>query len=349
MKKTILVIFGGNSNEHEVSLRSATTILTNIDTEKYYVLSLGITRDGRWLMYNGSPENIVTGEWEKMGIPAVLSPDTSHRGIMKLVGNTFKLITVDLCFPVLHGKNGEDGTIQGLFELAGIPFVGAGTLSSAVCMEKAIAKSVCSDLGIPQTKYLIYSKAETDGFEALYKDVKRELGFPCFVKPSAAGSSVGVTKAANKKELKTSVQTALEVDSTIVIEKAVKGRELEVAVLGNDEPVAAGPGEIVADREFYDYDSKYAAESATRTDASPVLPTGKAKEIRDMAINVYKALHCRGMARVDFFLDTDNNVIFSEVNTIPGFTSISMYPMLMRNEGVSVRELIDRLIAYGLS
>ncbi|MDD5946027.1 MAG: D-alanine--D-alanine ligase [Clostridia bacterium] len=348
-KLTVAVIFGGQSSEHEVSRVSASSIISNLDPEKYYVIPVGITKSGKWMIYNGPVENIKNGEWEKFGTPAILSPDASQKGLLKIVGGKVKLIPIDLAFPVLHGKYGEDGTIQGLFELAQIPYVGNGVLSSSVSMDKAFTKIIAKSAKIPQAKYV---EVRTDGLKRIKTTaakIERKLGYPCFVKPANAGSSVGITKAHNRDELIEGLKLAAVHDSKIVVEKAIVGREIECAVLGNGSNIQAScVGEILAAAEFYDYDAKY-NNSESKTVVPADISPEKQDEIRNMAIKVFKAVDGNGLARIDFFVEKDTeNVIFNELNTLPGFTPISMYSMLWAACGKPIGELLDELIDLAL-
>jgi len=344
-KLTVAVIFGGQSSEHEVSRVSASTIISNLDPEKYFVIPLGITKSGKWMIYNGPVENIKNGEWEKFGTPAVLSPDASQKGLLKIVGGKVKIIPIDLAFPVLHGKYGEDGTIQGLFEMAQIPYVGNGVLSSSVSMDKAFTKIVAKSAKIPQAKYVEVRSDDIKRIKTTAAKIEKKLGYPCFVKPANAGSSVGITKAHNKDELIEGLKLAAAHDSKIVVEKAVVGREIECAVLGNGSRIE---GEIIAAAEFYDYDAKY-NNSESKTVVPAVISKEKQDEIRNMAVKVFKAVDGSGLARVDFFVENETeNVIFNELNTLPGFTPISMYSMLWSACGKPMNVLLDELIDLAL-
>jgi len=346
MKKVVAVLFGGQSTEHDISKLSASTVMAALSDERYYVLPVYITRTGKWLLYEGPIESVHNTQWEKFGTPVVLSPDASHHGLLRIVGDKCKVIPVDVVFPVLHGANGEDGSIQGLCELAGIPYVGCGVLSSAACMDKAFTKTVVHTLRITQADHIVCTRhALTENMAAVCKKVRYKIGYPCFVKPANAGSSVGVSKASNKAELEAALCLAAEHDEKILVEKAIFGRELECSVLGNITAEASGIGEILAAADFYDFDAKYHnAESKTIIPAD--IPAEKTEEIRTAALSIYGALDCRGMARIDFFLENEtNNVIFNELNTIPGFTSISMYPKLWAAAGLPLPQLVDRLIA----
>jgi len=348
-KKVVAVLFGGQSTEHEVSKMSAATIMAALDEEKYFILPVYITKEGRWFLYDGPRDNIKNLSWEKFATPAILSPDTSHGGILRLVGDKFKVMPVDVIFPVLHGKNGEDGTIQGLFELAGIPYVGCGVLASAVAMDKAFANQIARKLGIKQADWLEFPKSEINkDIEAVAKHIRYKIGYPCFVKPANTGSSVGISKAKNKKELIEALYEAAKHDKKIVVEKSIAGRELECAVIGNEEPVASGVGEIVVTQhEFYSYEAKYNCNT-TKTLVSADIPADVKSKVQEISLQIYKALGCAGLSRVDFFLTPEGEVFFNEINTMPGFTHISMYPMLWSPEGVTTAELVDRLVSYAL-
>lgn len=348
-KLTVAVIFGGQSSEHEVSRVSASSIISNLDSEKYYVIPVGITKSGKWMIYNGPIENIKNGEWEKFGTPAILSPDASQKGLLKLVGDKAKLIPIDLAFPVLHGKYGEDGTIQGLFELAQIPYVGNGVLSSSVSMDKAFTKIIAKNAKITQAKYVEVHSEDFNKIKSIATKIEKKLGYPCFVKPANAGSSVGITKAHNKEELIEGLKLAAVHDRKIVVEEGIVGREIECAVLGNGDNISAScVGEIFAAAEFYDYDAKY-NNSASKTVVPAEISKEKQDEIRKTAIKVFKAVDGSGLARVDFFVEKDTErVIFNELNTLPGFTPISMYSMLWNACGKPMNVLLDELIDLAL-
>ena len=344
-KLTVAVIFGGQSSEHEVSRVSASSIISNLDSEKYYVIPVGITKSGKWMIYNGPIENIKNGECT----PAILSPDASQKGLLKLVGDKAKLIPIDLAFPVLHGKYGEDGTIQGLFELAQIPYVGNGVLSSSVSMDKAFTKIIAKNAKITQAKYVEVHSEDFNKIKSIATKIEKKLGYPCFVKPANAGSSVGITKAHNKDELIEGLKLAAVHDRKIVVEEGIVGREIECAVLGNGDNISAScVGEIFAAAEFYDYDAKY-NNSASKTVVPAEISKEKQDEIRKMAIKVFKAVDGSGLARVDFFVEKDTErVIFNELNTLPGFTPISMYSMLWNACGKPMNVLLDELIDLAL-
>ena len=341
-KKNVLVLFGGRSSEHEVSCVSATTVISNMDREAYEVYAVGITKEGRWVLVDSVTE-IQDGTWVNSSKQAVLSPDTTEKALYVWEQDTCKKITIDVAFPVLHGLNGEDGTVQGLFELAGIPYVGCGVLASAVSMDKLYTKVIVDTLGICQARYVAVYKDEI-GETSVYEKIEEKLGYPVFIKPSNAGSSRGVSKAANRQELISGLAEAANHDRKILVEETIYGRELECAVLGDGEVKASGIGEVLAAAEFYDYEAKY-HNAESKTVISPELPEGKEEEIREAAVKIFKAVDGQGLSRVDFFLENETNrVIFNEINTLPGFTSISMYPMLWGAKGIDKPELISRLL-----
>ena len=349
-KKVIAVVFGGVSSEHDVSKVSAETVIKNHNPEKYTIHPVYITETGEWKLYEGPIESITSGSWARYAPTCIISPDRAHKGLIRIVGDKLKVIPVDLVYLVLHGANGEDGTIQGLLELAGLPYVGCGVLSSAVSMNKAFTKIVVEKLGIAQAEYVTTHKYEIENdVNAVMDKIEEKCKYPVFVKPACAGSSVGITKAHNRDELVDGLWLACEHDRTIVIEQGIEGRELECAVLGNgDEIQASTVGEILAAEEFYSYDAKYNnADSKTVLPAK--LPKGKLEEIQKAAVAIFKALDGMGLSRVDFFMEKGTNkVIFNEINTLPGFTPISMYPMLFNHAGYSTEELVDKIVELGL-
>ncbi len=347
-KLTVAVLFGGQSSEHEVSLVSANTVISNINKEIYDVVLIGITKDGHWLKVD-KQEDILSGEWVKSKVRALISPDTSHHGLLLIENEKFKVQKIDVVFPVLHGLFGEDGTVQGLFELARIPYVGCGVLSSSISMDKLYTKIVVDRLNIRQADYVaVYSDSLGDMVSQV-KRVENKLSYPVFVKPSNAGSSRGVSKAYNREELEVALTLAAKHDHKILVEETIIGREIECAVLGSRDVKASGVGEVISAEEFYDYDSKY-NNAASKTDIHPVLPEGVEQQIRESAVAIFKAVDGRGLARVDFFYDEKaNQVVFNELNTLPGFTSISMYPMLWEAKGISKERLVEKLIQLGLS
>ena len=338
--KDLLILFGGKSGEYEVSEMSAASVLSNIDTDKYNIIKIGITKDGRWFKTDASPEQIKSGEWDSMPKQsAFLSPDTSHHGIF-VEG---KLQNVDVIFPVMHGDYCEDGCLQGLFELSGIPYVGPGVLASAAGMDKSATKLFAAASGVPQAKWYITSPAASE--EEIEK-IESEFSYPIFVKPCNAGSSLGISKAGNRAELEKAIAEAAKFDSKILCEEYIDGYEVECAVLGNEDTRASVVGQITPSNEFYDYSAKY-IDNASGLTIPANIPEETAEKIREYAVTVFKALGCRGMSRVDFFvLRGSGEIKFNEINTLPGFTSISMYPKLWEKSGIPYSELIDKLIEY---
>ena len=348
MKINVLVLFGGQSSEHEVSCRSAVNVIRSIDTEKYSPVLVGITRDGRWLLTE-STEDIVTGVWADGKLRAVLSPDADEKALLILDGDRAQKIRVDVVFPVLHGLWGEDGTVQGIFELARIPYVGCGVLASAVSMDKLYTKTVVNARGIRQADFEGVLREELADIRRVTDRVEARFSYPVFIKPCNAGSSCGVSRADNREMLEEGLRIAAEHDRKILVEEMIRGREIECAVFGGgDEPVQAfGVGEILAAAEFYDYDAKY-NNPDSQTVVEPSLPEGIREKVMRSAEEVFRAVDGYGLSRVDFFVTEDGSVIFNEINTMPGFTGISMYPMIMDAAGVSRKELVTRLIEHGL-
>ena len=349
-KLSLAVIFGGVSSEHEVSRMSVTSILENLSNERYEVHMVGITKEGRWLLYTGPVEDILSGAWEQGPVtPAFLSPHPSLHGLVALRDGKAETIHVDVIFPALHGKNGEDGTIQGLFQLSGIPYVGCDTESSAICMDKAVTHSLLSSADIEQAHYLWFYADRFDAAPDTIKNkIQARLDFPVFVKPSSAGSSVGVSKVERFEDLDQAIRKAAREDKKVVVEEGITGQEVEVAVLGNRDCDASIVGEIGASAQFYDYDDKY-INGTSQLYIPARIPQEVSEKIRQTAVRAYRLLGCSGLARVDFFVTAgDNRVILNEINTLPGFTSISMYPKLWMAMGLSYGELLDKLIELAL-
>ena len=345
-KLRLAVIFGGQSSEHEVSLMSATSILQNLDPEKYDVTMVGITKTGKWLLYTGPVEDLTTGAWERGPVtPAFLSPDPTVHGLVALRDTGAQVIPLDVIFPALHGKNGEDGTIQGLFQLSGIPYVGCDTESSAICMDKAVTHSLLNTAGIEQAHYLWFYADRFDvAPDTIKNKIQARLDFPVFVKPANAGSSVGVSKVERFEDLDEAIRVAAREDAKIVVEEGIRGQEVECAVLGNREAQASIVGEIGASAQFYDYDDKY-VNGTSQLYIPARIDEAVSDKIREVAVRAYRLLGCSGLARVDFFVtEDDHKVVLNEINTLPGFTSISMYPKLWMAMGLSYGELLDRLI-----
>lgn len=348
MKKiNVCVLFGGVSTEHSVSEVSAAAVLESIDCQKYEVYPVGITEDGKWLYYDGEISKIREHSWETGKIvPAIISPDRADKALLLLDKSGVKKIKIDVVYPVLHGKNGEDGTVQGLCSLAGIPCVGSGVIGSAVCMDKCIAKMLFEKAGIPQASWVELKVGDKPNIEL----IEKKLGYPCFIKPSSAGSSMGVTKALNRVELENGIRLALEHDYKVLIEEAIDAREVECGVMGNLVPKTADVlGEIKPAKEFYDYEAKYRCDDSELMIPAPVdKPTEE--KIKAFALCAYKICECRGYARVDFFIDRrDGRILLNEINTIPGFTPISMYPKVWEKSGLSMEEVIDNHIKLALS
>lgn len=345
-KRKIAVIFGGQSSEHEISCISVCNVIENIDTDEWEPVLIGITKNGSWL-YTDSIDSIKDGSWTSSPVSAELTPDAAKKHVL-LTGSDGKIrdIKLDCAFPVLHGKYGEDGTIQGLFELMQLPYVGCGVMASAAGMDKFYTKIIVDTIGVRQARYVGVRRYELgQDVDKVIKRAEAALSYPMFVKPSQAGSSCGVSKVMNAAELKTALAKAVEIDSKVLIEEFIKGREIECAVFGggNKEIKASGVGEILAAAEFYDYDAKY-NNPDSRTVIDPDLKPETVETIRIDACNIFSALDGYGLARVDFFVKEDGEVVFNEINTMPGFTAISMYPMLWENRGISKAELVKKLI-----
>ncbi len=357
-KKRVAVLFGGQSDEHDVSLRSAQTIIQALDPARYDVVPIGITREGRWLA-GGDPMQALTAASpmfhlaSKNGETNNGSATTATTTAVTVVEGTSLPLefseSVDIVFPALHGPMGEDGTVQGFLELTGVPYIGSGVLGSAAAMDKAITKHLLAQAGLPQLPWVQVLRRDWERDPAAIEGVIAErLGYPSFVKPANMGSSVGVSKANNAEDLHEALRTAAHYDRKIVVEQGVNAREIELAVLGNDDPIVSVAGEVVPAGEFYDYNAKYIDD-----DAQLLVPADVDPELlvymQQMAIDAFRALDLAGLARVDFFIERDTDRIFvNEVNTLPGFTSISMYPMLWEASGVPLEELVERLIQLGL-
>ena len=338
-KENLVVIFGGRSSEHEVSCISVQTVAKAVDTEKYNMTLVGITKEGKWLRADNI-ESIADGSWRDGKVTAVISPDTTKE-LLILNGDKVERQRVDVIFPVLHGMYGEDGTIQGLFEMADIPYV--GVLASAASMDKFYTKIIVDNVGVRQAKFVPVLAEDFGDLDAAMDRVETGLDYPVFVKPSKAGSSKGVNKAVDRQSLKSALEEAVKFDNKILVEETIVGRELECGVLGyKDNTQASGVGEILAAAEFYDFDAKY-YNSESKTLVDPPMPENMREQIREDAVKIFMALDGRGLSRVDFFL-TESGVVFNEINTLPGFTAISMYPMLWEAQGIPKKELVQKLI-----
>ena len=351
-KKNIAVIFGGVSSEHEVSRKSAATIISNINKDKYNILMLGINKQGKWFLYTGPVKNIIDGSWEKCrdNKPIFPSADPELGGVLVVSSGMYGIVKIDVVIPVLHGRNGEDGTIQGLFTLSNIPFVGCDVLASSMCMDKVVSNIMFEYAGLEQAKFTWFYSYEYMKNEKYYCDlIENELGgYPVFIKPANAGSSVGISKVYNRSEITEAVIKASREDTKILVEQSIKGKEIECAVMGNRDPIASIVGEIKPCNDFYDYDAKY-----VDNDSDLIIPANITDElsekIRMSAIKAYKTMGCKGLSRVDFFLEEGSNrVLINEINTFPGFTSISMYPRLMDQSGFNLPDLIDNLILLAI-
>ncbi len=331
-KKNVAIIFGGKSAEHDVSIRSANAIYSNIDRDLFNISLIYIARDGKWALINekniGTPEKDTTlkGDflpWLKKG--------TLSGGI-------------DIYFPVLHGPNGEDGRIQGIFEMSGVPFTGAGSLSSGLAMDKAVSKALFSLAGLAIADYKVFTRNDP---EDIYKNIESSIGYPCFIKPCSLGSSIGISRALNREELISGSSEAFKFDTKIIIEEEIKGIEYEVSVKGNDHPVASHPGSFIPSKDFYDYEDKYIL-GKTEFQIPAELPDDKVNGLKNASVTAYKALYLNGFSRVDFFIeDKTGRIIVNEINTIPGFTEISMFPKLWESEGISFKDLVTELIELG--
>jgi D-alanine-D-alanine ligase len=345
-KLRVGVLFGGRSGEHEVSLASAASIIRGLDPQKYEAVPIGITKEGHWLIGEGAqkmlPEVLRTGQ------RVVMSADPTESALMPIDGSA-RGQKLDVVFPVIHGTFGEDGTMQGLLELAGLPFVGAGVLGSAIGMDKDVAKKLLQVAGIPVVPWIAVQRADWESQpKEIRRAIEKKFKYPVFVKPATLGSSVGMTKVHSRTELGPALDLAAEFAMKIMVERAVSAREIEVSVLGNHDPRASIPGEIVPHREFYDYAAKY-LEEGTQLLIPAKLTKSEVKKVQAMAVTAFRALELSGMARVDFFIEKRGGKIFlNEVNTIPGFTSISMYPKLWEANGIPFRELVTKLIDLAL-
>jgi len=349
------VIFGGRSGEHQISLRSARSVMDALDKEKYEIVPIGITQEGRWIA-SGDPMRALTGGDLDASRPAALLGDPSRRGLMRLEDaerplEAARMEELDVIFPVLHGTYGEDGTVQGLLEMAGIPYVGAGVIGSVLGMDKAAFKDIMRTYGLPIVDDVLLKRKEWDADpEGVMDRIEAKLNYPVFTKPANLGSSVGISKCHDRAGLAAGLAEAARYDRKV--EAAVPAaREIEVSVLGNDDPIASVPGEIIPSREFYDYEAKYIdeGEQASKLLIPAPLSPEMTERVRDLAVRAYKAIDCAGMARADFLLSGETGILYvNELNTIPGFTSISMYPKLWEASGIPYPELVDRLIELAL-
>lgn len=346
-KLSVCVLFGGISPEHEISLRSAESILSNIDKAKYNVYPVGITKEGDWILYTGADYSLLpTGQWQTWpgNRRAAISP-VRGQGLLSFEGDCVVRERIDVVFPVLHGENGEDGTVQGLMELAGIPYVGSHVAASAVAMDKTLTKLVADQAKVRQAAWHLVWDHELQHVDAVLNRLEATFEYPMFVKPAGTGSSVGVTKARSRQELSGALGHAAKYDRKILVEEFIDGSEIEVAVMGNSSPVASICGEIDSGADFYDYEAKYVTDTSVAYIPARITEE-TAEQVREAAVRIYQAIGCQGLSRVDFFVTRkDNEVVFNEINTLPGFTSISMYPKLFDASGIPYSELIDSLIS----
>ena len=347
MKLSVCILFGGMSPEHEVSLRSAESVLNNIDHEKYNVFPVGITKDGDWMLFGGKDySELPAGTW--MNNPAnsraAISP-IRGQGLLRFEGDCVVRERIAVVFPVMHGENCEDGAVQGLMELAGIPYVGPHVAASAVAMDKTLTKLVVDQAGVPQAAWHLVRSGELEHhMDHVVEILEQKFSYPMFVKPAGTGSSVGVSKAVNREALCTALCAAAKFDQKILVEEFIDGREIEVAVMGNENPAASVCGEIDSGAEFYDYEAKYVTDTSVAYIPARISEDVE-EQVRELAVKVYSAIGCHGLSRVDFFVThKDNRIVFNEINTLPGFTSISMYPKLFAASGIPYSKLIDELL-----
>jgi D-alanine-D-alanine ligase len=349
-KIRIGVLFGGKSAEHDVSLQSARNVINALDKKKYEVILIGIDKRGQWYIQEAIA-NIPHQQPGQLTVTTHLNdwvtivPGQSHTLLTGLMSKE-QITTLDVIFPVVHGPYGEDGTIQGLMKLANVPFVGSDVLSSAVCMDKDISKRLARDAGIPIPKFVTIYRRDLANIKE--EQIIKEVGLPCFVKPANLGSSIGINKVKTKTELRAAIEKAMLFDNKILVEEGIEGREIECGVLGNDDPIASVPGEIIPKAEFYTYEAKYFDPEGAEVIAVADLPADIVKKVQELAIKAFKTFDCDGMARVDFFLKKDGTLLLNEINTIPGFTRISQYPKMWEASGVGYTELLDRLIQLAM-
>ena len=351
MKQTVLCLFGGKSTEYKVSLRSVCTVLDALNEETYNIVRVGITSDGVWYHYTGTKEQILDDTWHTNPVNLRRAMLSSSYGDHNLyieteTEHTFETVSIDVVIPMVHGAYCEDGTLQGLLSMTGIPYVGPHTAASAVAMDKVFTKLILNNFGIPQAKCAVLTKSRIASDPlGCCEDSEAVSAYPLFIKPANAGSSIGVSKAENRDALLAALQLAASYDDKVLVEECIIGREVECAVLGNDAPMASIPGEINSGADFYDYDAKYITD--TSSDYIPARISDAALEaVRAYAVKIYEILGCKGLSRVDFFVTADEKIIFNEINTLPGFTSISMYPKMWNHMGKSIPALLDDLIAF---
>lgn len=350
-KLNVCVLFGGISPEHDVSLRSAESVLNNMDPEKYNIFPVGITKDGDWILYAGTDYSLLpSGQWQDYpdNRCAAISP-VRGQGLLSFEGDCVVRELIDVVFPVLHGENGEDGAMQGLLQMAGIPYVGPHVAASAVAMDKTLTKLVADSAGVSQAAWKLVRNSDLQNrMDAVLDGLEASFAYPVFIKPAGTGSSVGVSKASDREQLREGLLQAGVYDEKILVEEFIDGREIEVAVMGNDSPVASICGEIDSGAEFYDYNAKYITDTSVAYIPARI-PEEIAEQVRETAVKIYSAIGCQGLSRVDFFVThNENRVVFNEINTLPGFTSISMYPKLFAASGIPYPQLIDELLRLAM-
>jgi D-alanine-D-alanine ligase len=349
-KTKVGIIFGGQSGEHEVSLMSSVSVMKVMDKTKYDIIPIGITKEGNWKLFLGDMSKIEDGSWQEEAVPALISPDPAQKCITTLIDSKESRYYLDVVFPILHGPRGEDGTVQSVFEMMNIPYVSCGVTSSALCMDKVFSKKILQQSGLPVVDYKVYYKNELHThMPEIISELENYLGYPCFIKPANLGSSVGISKARNREELQSALLLAAQYDTKVLVEKFVDAREIECSVLGNDNPRASLPGEIIPSREFYDYTAKYLDGDKSKLLLPAPISQKDVSKIQQLAIQAFKTLDCCGMARVDFLMSkVSGNIYINELNTIPGFTKISMYPKMWEISGLSYSALIDELIQLAI-
>ena len=345
-KKNVLILFGGVSNEYDVSRRSAYSIISQIDRERFSPVLAGITRDGRWFLYEGALSAILDDSWMKGAKRCVLSPDRETHGLLVFEESGVRTVPIDVIFPAVHGQRCEDGALQGLMELSGIPYVGPRVTAAAVTFDKVVTHIIAERAGVPMARWISVRKGE-ESLEETAARIREAFGFPCFVKPVNSGSSVGCSAARRPEELEAALSLAFHEDSIVLIEELIEAQEVECAVMGNETLFAPTTGEIVSPDGFYDYDSKYLTDAA-KLFIPARIPEETALLVRGLAQKTYRALGCRSLARVDCFVKKDGTVLLNEVNTLPGFTSISMFPKMMISSGMTYPELITRLLTLAM-
>jgi len=352
MKKIkIAIIFGGDSAEYQISLQSAFSVLENLDTKKYQIFPIGISRDGKWYLYTGEYKWIADDTWHQNKqnlFPVVLSCNRFVNGFLKLLDNQYQTIEIDFAFPILHGKNGEDGTLQGLLELAAIPVIGCGTLSSALCMDKYRAHKLVNSIGVSVPNSISISWFQWQSGEITLQKITERLSYPLFIKPVHAGSSFGISKIEKEQELDAAIRLAFTYDKDVIVEEAIPGFEVGCAILGNQHLTVGRVDEIELSKSFFDYTEKYTLKSS-KIHMPARIDLEMEKNIQKTAVKIYKILGCSGFARVDMFLTPSGEIVFNEVNTIPGLTSHSRYPNMMKGIGLSFSNMLDKLIGLYLS